>query len=91
MIGRRLIVESTHFSDSNSGIATGVPSGPQKRMQERFTLADDGSGIDYSFVLEYPEYLIEPVTGGSRWDYRPDLVPDDVPCDIESAGRYLSE
>ncbi len=27
----------------------------------------------------------------ARWNYRPDLTPDDVPCDLESAGRYLNE
>ncbi len=89
--GGTLIVETTHFIDNNSGAAMGVASGPQKRMYERFALANDGTGIDYSFVLEDPEFLAEPVTGGSRWDYRPDLAPDDVPCDVESAGRYLSE
>jgi len=89
--GRTLVVESTGFSDNNSGTATGIASGPQKRMHEQFELADDGSRIDYSFVVEDPEYLSEPVTGGSRWDYRPDLEPDDAPCDLESAGRYLTE
>ena len=88
---RTLVVETTNFSDNNSGTATGVASGSQKRMRERFTLADNGTGIDYSFELEDPEYLTEPVSGSSRWDYRPDLEPDDVPCDVESAGRYLTE
>jgi hypothetical protein len=89
--GRSLVVETTGFTDNNSGAATGIASGAQKRMLERFALANDGTGIDYSFVLEDPEYLTEPVTGNSRWDYRPDLEPDEVPCDLESAGRYLAE
>ena len=88
---RTLSVGTTRFSDNNSGAATGVATGVQKHMLERFTLAEDGTGIDYSFVLEDPEYLAAPVSGESRWDYRPELIPDDVPCDIESAGRYISE
>jgi hypothetical protein len=60
-------------------------------MFERFTLADDGTGIAYSFVLEDPDTLTEPISGGSRWEYRPDLEPGDVACDLESAGRYLTE
>ena len=55
------------------------------------TLTDDGTGLSYSFVLEDPEYLAETVSGETRWDYRPDLQPDDIGCDLESAGRYLTE
>ncbi len=86
-----LVVETTQFAENNSGNGSGIASGPRKRMIERFTLADDGTGIDYSFVLEDPDYLAEPVTGGSRWNYRPDLESDDVVCDLGSAGRYLAE
>ena len=86
-----LVVETSGFTVSNSGVAAGVPSSPQKHLIERFEVAEDGTGITYSFVLEDPEYLLEPVTGQSRWDYRPDLEPDDVACDLESAGRYLTE
>ncbi len=86
-----LIVETTQFAENNSGNGSGVASGPRKKMIERFALADDGTGIDYSFVLEDPDYLTEPISGSSRWDYRPDLTPDDVACDLESAGRYLIE
>ena len=41
--------------------------------------------------MEDPDYLAEPVSGASRWDYRPDLDPDPLPCDLESARRYLTE
>ena len=86
-----LIVDTTHFSDNNSGYAFGIASGPQKHLIERFALTDDGTGLSYSFVLEDPEYLAETVSGETRWDYRPDLEPDEVACDLESAGRYLTE
>jgi len=86
-----LVIETTHFTANNSGLAQGIPSGPQKRLLERFELIDDGAGLRYSYVLEDPEYLADAVSGDARWDYRPDLDPDPVPCDLESAGRYLTE
>jgi len=89
--GDALVVETTQFSDNNSGAAAGIASGARKRMTERFELAEDRASLDYSFVVEDTEYLAGPVMGVSRWDYRPDLSPDDVPCDLESAARYLSE
>ena len=86
-----LVVETSHFSENYAGNNFRVPSGPEKRVVERFTLAEDGSHLTYDYVMEDPEYLAAPVTGTTRWDYRPELSPDDVPCDLESAGRYLNE
>ena len=86
-----LVVETSHFSENNTGNHFRVPSGPAKHLVERFALADDGSHISYSYVLDDPDYLTAPISGTLRWDYRPDITPDDVPCDLESAGRYLTE
>ena len=86
-----LVVETSHFSENYAGNNFRVPSGREKRVVERFTLAEDGSHLTYDYVMEDPEYLAAPVTGTTRWDYRPELSPDDVPCDLESAGRYLNE
>jgi len=89
--GGALVVETTHFADNNSGIMQGIPSGARKRLTERFELVDDGAALRYAYVLEDPDYLVEPAVGEGLWDYRPDLTPDPVPCDLESAGRYLNE
>lgn len=86
-----LVVETTHYTENNSGLAQGLASGSRKRLMERFELVDEGAGMRYSYVMEDPEYLAEPVSGESTWDYRPDLSPDPIPCDLESAGRYLTE
>jgi len=86
-----LEIETTHYTPNNSGLAQGIPSGSQKRLRERFELIDGGAGMRYTYTLEDPEFLREPISGESRWDYRPDLDPDPVPCDLESAGRYISE
>ena len=86
-----LVVETSHFSENTAGNNFRVPSGPQKHLVERLALADDGSHLTYSYVMEDPDYIEAPVTGTTRWNYRPDLTPDDVPCDLESAGRYLND
>ncbi len=89
--GDTFVINTTHFSNNNSGNASGIPSGPQRRMTERFTLVDDGASMRYEYFVEDPEYLAEPVTGESHWDFRPDLEPDPIECDLESAARYLTE
>jgi hypothetical protein len=86
-----LVVETAHFTENNSGLAQGLAAGSQKRLSERFELIDDGAGLRYSYTLEDPEYLVGAVSGESTWDFRPDLEPDPLPCDLDSAGRYLTE
>ena len=86
-----LVGTTTRFTENNSGYTSGVATGLSKRLEERFEPTSDRSGLTYSFVLEDSEYLTESISGETRWDYRPDLTPDDAPCDLESAGRYLTE
>lgn len=81
-----LVVDTRNFTDT---IYAGLESGSEKNLVERFSLAEDGKSINYNFNLQDPEYLAEPVTATYRWDYRPDLEPSGVECDLESAGRYL--
>lgn len=83
-----LVVETTNFAER---IYAGLASSMGKRMVERFSLAEDGKSLDYSFVLEDPEYLAESVSGSFRWDYRPDLEASGIECDIDLAERYLRE
>ena len=86
-----LVVDTTHFADHREGNADGLPSGPEKHLVERFTLSSDGTGLEYSFRLEDPEYLVEPVTATGLLTYRPDLPFVSLPCDLESARRYLEQ
>lgn len=81
-----LVVDTGNFSDA---IYAGITSAAQKHLVERFSLTDDARGINYSFDLQDPEYLAEPVSATYRWDYRPDLEPSGVECDLESVRRYL--
>ena len=84
-----LVVDTIHFSEHLEGNAFGVPGGSGKRLTERFALSGDGTEINYSFSLDDPEYLTEPVTGEGQWKYRPDHEFERLPCDPEVARRFL--
>jgi hypothetical protein len=81
-----LVVDTTNFSDS---IYAGVAFGAGKHLVERFSLSSDGTQLNYSFTLEDPEYLAEPVSESFSWNYRPDLQPSNVECDTTLAQRFL--
>lgn len=86
--GRTLVVDTAAFAPHPSGIMMQLPNGAQKHLIERFALDDAGRSITYSFELDDPDYLVEPVAvDGVRWVYRPDLRYVDVPCDPDNARR----
>lgn len=87
--GATLIIDTSVFADHNMGNFWGVPSGSQKRVEERITLNQDGKTLSYHFELTDPQYLASPVIGDSTWTYDPDLefIVDD--CDPVSATRFL--
>jgi hypothetical protein len=87
--GDVLVIETTHFAKHRRGNAWGLPSGPRKHFVERFALNPAGTGLTYTFQLDDPDYLAEPVTGALEFVYRPDLPLVEVPCDRESARRHL--
>ncbi len=58
---------------------------------EGFTLAEDGTRLIYEVFVVDPVYLAEPVTQTHEWDYRPDIVPGEMDCDLDSARRHLTE
>jgi hypothetical protein len=47
--------------------------------------------MNYEVIVEDPEYLIEPLTHSSQLEYRPDLEPTGLACDLEAARRYRTE
>ena len=89
--GDVLVVDTAHFADHRTGNASGLPSGRQRHLIERFQLTRDGSGLTYAYRVEDPEYLMEPINGTLNLIYRPDLPFVRVPCDPEIARRYLAE
>ena len=83
-----LVVETANFADE---VWASLPSGEGKRLTERFAVADDGKSMRYSFVLDDPEYLAQPVTGVGELSYRPDLRVGGMECDGEAASRFFRE
>jgi hypothetical protein len=89
--GQTLVIDTVGFTPHHWGVMILVPSGPQKHLVERLTLAEDRRSLVYEYTLEDPDYLTVPDTYGIRWDYRPDLERSGVACDPETARRYLIE
>ncbi len=86
--GDVLVVDTTLFSDSRTGNLEGVPAGAGKHVVERYELSEDGTQLMVEFVVEDPEYMVEPMTGSVAWDYAPDREILPFGCDPENARLY---
>jgi hypothetical protein len=51
--------------------SSGVPVHPDARYDERFTLSDDGSRLEYTLVINDPATFTAPVTLHKAWEWRP--------------------
>jgi hypothetical protein len=87
--GSKLLIDTTNFSPNAIGNAFGVASGVRKHLVEILSLNADGRSLTYSFTLEDPDYLLEPVMGSFQWHYRPDVTASTEACDLDSASRHL--
>jgi Family of unknown function (DUF6152) len=86
--GSTFVIDTARFAPDAQGNTAQVPSGPQKHVVERLALADDGTRLAYSVLLEDPEYLVGPIeVTGTEWAYRPDLKYEPLGCDAENARR----
>ena len=83
-----LVVDTALFADHRSPYGTGLPSGAQKHVVERFALNEDGSSLTIDVLLEDPEYLASTFTGSLNWDYTPDFELYRYDCDPEVAGKF---
>jgi hypothetical protein len=90
--GDILVIDATLFSDHRTGHrGLGLPSGAQKHLVERYQLTEDGTKLRYDFVVEDPEYLQEPTSGGRVWDHAPNETFTPSACDPESARAWIFE
>jgi Family of unknown function (DUF6152) len=89
--GDTLVVDTTGYIPHKEGTTMGIPSGTGKHTVERFSLADGGAGMRYEVVVEDPEYLAEPIRFSTTLEYRPDLEPTGLACDVDVARRYLTD
>lgn len=88
--GDTLIVDTANFAPSVSPVANGIPSGSGKRVQERFTLSEDGRSLAIDIRVEDPEYLEEPFETELTWQYSPTLSLSPFECDPEISKRFLN-
>lgn len=85
-----LIVDTRNFADHRSPYQSGVPSGAQKHVVERYRLTEDGTRIAVEFLLEDPQYLAEPLTHTRELVYSPHLVMSRYDCDPQTTRRFLN-
>lgn len=87
-----LVVDTTLFADHVLGhyqnAQSVLPSGPRKHVVERYQLSQDGMRLLVSFVVEDPDYLAEPFTSNTEWDYAPTLQLLRFGCEPEQARRF---
>ncbi len=88
--GNVLTVDTTLFTEDHWGLGRGAPSGLQKHVVERYTLASDGMLVDVEYIFEDPEYLSEAVTETGAMLLNPGYVMEAWDCDRDAARRHLS-
>ena len=87
-----LVVDTALFADHRSTFpGSGLPSGTEKRVLERYALSADGTRVSIDFTLEDPEFLAEPVTGTLEWNHAPHLDFSPFGCDSGQATRFMRE
>jgi hypothetical protein len=88
--GDTLVIDTVGFAPHPVGTLF-IPSGPDKHLVERLTLAPDRLHLEYAFTLRDPAVLTEPVTITAVWEHRPDLEFSGEACDPDVARRALRE
>ena len=86
-----LVVETTNFTDHAMGLSMSLPGSTQKRLTERFALAEDGKSLIYSGVVEDPVYLAKPAQWSGTWEYRPAMRHSNQKCEVELARKFLQQ
>ncbi|MBD07292.1 MAG: hypothetical protein CMD70_01065 [Gammaproteobacteria bacterium] len=87
--GDTLVVDTILFEPHRSPvIGSGIASGLEKHVTERFSLRENGTQLHIDYVLEDPEHLEEPFTGTVVWHYAPHFPMLGFDCDPENASRF---
>lgn len=86
--GDTLVVDTVNYEYNPTGNRSGVPGGPLKHSIETYQLSEDGKQLKVDWVIEDPEYMLEPMTGGIVWDYAPDRQLMPFGCNPDNARLY---
>lgn len=89
--GDTLVIDTTLFTDYRAGNRSGIPNGAQKHVVERLRLSDDHTQLIVEYFIEDPEYMAEPMSGSTFWDYAPDRQIEPFACDPENARQFAFE
>jgi len=85
-----LVVDTVNFTPHRSTLpGTGLPSGAQKHVVERYTLNDDGTGIVIEIDYEDPEYLAEPFVHTLEWRSSGYTQLSPYACALDQARRFM--
>ena len=85
-----LVIDSKYFTFDRWGNGRGVPSGEQKVVQERYSLADDGKVMNVTYTVSDPEHLTgAPVEQRGTFVLRNSMILSDYNCDPDAAVRHL--
>ena len=84
-----LVVDTALFTPAVWGIGAGVPSSEAKHVVERYSLIDDGNGLQVEYTFEDPVYLTEPVEMASTFFVDPGYPWQDYNCDANASSRHL--
>ena len=86
-----LVVETVQLEEHISAMIDGAPLGERRRIEERFSLSEDGRRLLIDFTVEDPDYLVTPFSGTMEWDYAPHLELIGIDCDPEVSARPWGE
>ena len=87
--GDVLVVDTTMFTEHRSPYGgTGIPSGINKHVVERFRLTGDRTQLTVDVFVEDPDYLAEPFTTTIAWNYSPQFEMLGLECSAEVARRF---
>lgn len=89
--GNVLVIETANFREHASGITMNVPSSTQKKLVERFELAEDGRTLKYSGTVEDPVYLAAPGQFSATLEYRPTMPFSNQKCDVQIARAFIKD
>jgi hypothetical protein len=84
-----LLIETDGFAPTRWGNARGLDSSAEKRVVERYRLAEDGYAMRVAYTIDDPVYLREPVTVEGEYRKSADFEFIEETCDPETARRHL--
>jgi hypothetical protein len=84
-----LVIETDGFAYTPWGNARGLDSSTEKRVVERYELSADGYGMDVSYTVTDPVYLLEPFTVRGQYRKTADIEFVAEQCEPGIARRHL--